>query len=179
MPAQILVSYATRYGSTREVAETVAATLREHSLDVDVQPVGQVGSLDGYRAVVLGTPLFIGKWLKDFGSFLTSNQASLSARTVAVFGLGPCIDPTSETERKGARDQLDTQLAKMPWLAPVAVEMFGGKYDPAKLRGLDKLIAALPASPLHGVQATDARDWDAIRVWASDLAARLQPGQAG
>ena len=173
MPAQVLVAYATRYGSTREVAESIAQTLRERSLEVDVLPISQVGSLEQYRTVVLGTPLYIGSWLKDFGRFLTRNQAALSTRTVAVFGLGPCIDPTSEAERKSARDQLDAQLAKLAWLKPVAVTMFGGKYDPAKLRGLDKVIAVLPASPLHNVSATDARDWDAIRAWAEGLAETL------
>ncbi len=173
MSAQILVTYATRYGSTREVADAIAKTLRERSLEVDVLPVGQARSLDSYQAIVLGTPLYIGSWLKDFGSFLTRNQAALSSRSVAVFGLGPCIDPTSEAERKGARDQLDAQLAKVPWLKPVAVAMFGGKYDPARLRGLDKLLTILPASPLHGVSATDARDWDGINAWAGDLADTL------
>jgi menaquinone-dependent protoporphyrinogen oxidase len=166
MPAQVLVTYATRYGSTQEVAEAIAATLREHSLEVDVLPMSRVDSLEGRRAVVLGTPLYIGHWLKDTSSFLSRHRESLASRPVAVFALGPTIDPNSETERRGARGQLDAELAKVPWLAPVAVEMFGGKYDPVKLRFLDKLLAAVPASPLHNVPLTDARDWDAIRAWA-------------
>ena len=51
--------------------------------------------------------------------------------------------------------------------------MFGGKYDPVKLRFPDSLLAKLPASPLHQAPASDARDWTAIRAWASDLAVRL------
>lgn len=65
-------------------------------------------------------------------------------------------------------------LAKYPWLTPVALELFGGKYDPAKLHLLDRLIASLPASPFHNEPASDVRDWTAIRAWASNLAAKLQ-----
>ena len=63
---------------------------------------------------------------------------------------------------------------KYPWLTPVAREMFGGKYEPARLRFSDRLIAKLPASPLHEMPASDVRDWTAIRAWAGDLAQQLR-----
>jgi menaquinone-dependent protoporphyrinogen oxidase len=69
--------------------------------------------------------------------------------------------------------QLDKELAKFPWLKPVEARVFAGKYDPKKLNFPDKMIAVLPASPLHDRQAGDYRDWDAIRAWAADLAAKL------
>lgn len=59
MSASILVTYATRYGSTQEVAEAVAETLREAGLEVDVQPARKVRTLEGRRAVVLGAPLYM------------------------------------------------------------------------------------------------------------------------
>jgi menaquinone-dependent protoporphyrinogen oxidase len=178
MPAPVLVTYATRYGSTQEVAEAIVATLRERSLEVDVLPMSRVDTLEGRRAVVLGTPLYIGHWLKDTNGFLTRHRESLASRPVAVFALGPTIDPNSETERQGARAQLDAELAKVPWLAPVAVEMFGGKYDPAKLRFADKLVTSPPASPLHGLGARDDRDWAAIQAWTDAVAESLRTGTA-
>src|SRR5439155_16364683 len=54
MSASVLVGYATRYGSTQEVAEAVAATLRERGLEVDIQPMREVRTLERYRAIVLG-----------------------------------------------------------------------------------------------------------------------------
>ncbi len=59
MSNSILVTFSTIYGSTQEVAERVAATLREQGLDVDLLPIKQVRSLDPYRAVVLGAPLYM------------------------------------------------------------------------------------------------------------------------
>ncbi len=92
---------------------------------------------------------------------------------VAVFALGPIQG--GEAEWQGAHAALNKELARHPWLMPVAVEVFGGKYNPAKLHIPDRLIASLPASPLHGLPASDIRDWEAIRAWARDLVATLQP----
>ncbi|HNT76491.1 MAG TPA: flavodoxin domain-containing protein [Anaerolineae bacterium] len=171
MSDKILVTYATRYGSTQEVAEKVAATLRESGLAVDVLPTKQVQSLAGYHAVVLGTPLYIGSWLKDAQRFLTQHQAGLEKLPVAIFSLGPTRAGEGMAE---VRASLDTQVGKFPWLKPVAVELFGGKYDPDKLRFPDTILKIIPASPLHGQPASDIRDWDAIRAWATSVATTLQ-----
>ena len=169
MTAKILVAYATRYGSTKEVAETVAATLEEQGLEVEVTAAREVRSLDGYGAVLLGTPLYMGALYKDVRALLERNQAALEQTPLVLFALGP-ISAADGVE--GSRKQLDAALAKLPWLSPVATEVFVGKYDPATLGFKDKMIAALPASPLHGEPAHDERDWEAIRGWARAMAPR-------
>lgn len=173
MSDSILVAYATRYGSTQQVAEKVAATLREGGLGVDLRPMQQVHSLEGYDAVVLGSPIYIGRWHKDAHQFLSRHQAALTQRPVAIFALGPI--GTEENEMQGSRAQLNEELGKYPWLTAIAVEVFVGKYDPTKLHLRDRLIASLPASPLYQMPARDARDWTAIRAWARNLTAKLQP----
>ena len=60
------------------------------------------------------------------------------------------------------------ELARLPWFAPVTRKVFGGKFDPIKLRFPRNLIPALKRMP-----ASDIRNWDAIRARASDLAAKL------
>lgn len=175
MPATALVAYATRYGSTQQVAEAVAATLREHGLAVDFTSMRNVRSLDAYSAVVLGAPLYIGHWHKDARQFLLRHHDGLARRPVAIFALGPLTNPRDETEWTGCRNQLDKDLAQYPWLAPVAVELFGGKLDPAQLRFPDTLLNVMPASPFKDMAPTDLRDWEAIRAWAADLAAKLEP----
>jgi menaquinone-dependent protoporphyrinogen oxidase len=169
MSNKILVTYATRYGSTQEVAEEIAATLRESGLEVDLRPAREVRALEGYHAVVLGAPLFMFRWHKDAHWFLKQHRKALVRQRVAVFALGPTHDPYDEKEWQDSRAQLDKELAKSPWFTPVALQMFGGRYDPAKLR--------FPLSLLAGeVPASDIRDWDAIRAWAHSLAAALQIG---
>jgi menaquinone-dependent protoporphyrinogen oxidase len=172
MSASILVTYATRYGSTQEVAEAVAAALRKAGREVDLQPVRKVRALEGYGLVVLGAPLYIGRWHKQAHRFLEQQREALPQRPVAVFALGPLHE--AEEQWRAVRVQLDQALAKHPWLAPAAVEIFGGKYNPAKLRFSDKVLAAAPASPLYQIPACDLRDWAAIRTWAEALAAKVE-----
>jgi menaquinone-dependent protoporphyrinogen oxidase len=167
MSTSILVAYATKYGSTQEVAETVAATLREAGLSVTCGPARQVRALAGYDAVVLGAPLYMFRWHKDAKSFLARHRQDLTTRPMAVFALGPFNNEPKEFQ--DARGQLDKELLKFPWFTPVAVEIFGGKFDPTALRFPYNLIPALKKMPVN-----DIRDWPAIRAWASGLAAQLQ-----
>ena len=167
MDGKVLGAYASKYGSTQEVAEAIAETLRKSGFEVDLQPMRKVHTLEGYGSVVLGAPLYFGLWHKDALNFLARHQEVITKRSVFIFALGPTS--TDEQEMQAGRAMLDKELAKFPWLKPTAREVFGGKYDPAKLRFPDNLIASLPASPLHGAPASDGRDWNAIRNWASGL----------
>lgn len=175
MKTKVLVAHASKYGSTQEVADTVAATLRDQGFEVDLQPVGKVRRVDGYRAVVLGTAIYYGAWRKEAHGFLERNREELEVRPVALFAMGPMGDSPSEMDRAESQAALQKDLAKHPWLTPVALEMFGGKFDPARLDVADRLVTSLPASPLHGKPANDLRDWAAIRAWAGSLASKLQP----
>jgi len=162
MPTSVLVAYATKYGSTQEVAEAVAATLRESGLSVAVQPAREVRTLEGYDAVVLGAALYMFRWHKDALHFLSRHRKALADRPVAVFALGPVHVPHDEKEWQDSRAQLNKELAKYPWLKPVAVEILGGKFDPKKL--------TFPWNKFAGKEpASDIRDWAAIRAWSSTI----------
>jgi menaquinone-dependent protoporphyrinogen oxidase len=168
MAASILVAYATRSGSTQEVAEAVGAVLREGGFEVDVQRLPVAGGLENYRAVVLGAPFYMYRWHKDALTFLRRNRRVLQHLPVAVFALGPFNDV--EKEWRDVRAQLDKALATFPWLTPVATEVFGGRFDPAKLGFPYTLIPAMKKIP-----ANDIRDWDAIRGWAEELMQKFGP----
>lgn len=168
MPDRVLVAYATKYGSTKEVAEAITAALGEAGVSAELKPAAEVRELSGYSAVVLGSPLYIGKMRKDAGAFLEEHRAALQAMPVAVFALGP-VSATDDMAE--AAKQLDAVLEKFPWLGPVAKTVFVGKYDPGHLRGLDKLIPKVKATPLYGVPMRDERDWAAIKAWALTLPA--------
>jgi menaquinone-dependent protoporphyrinogen oxidase len=168
LSVSVLVAYATRHGSTREVAEAVAATLRERQLEVDLRPAREVRSLEGYSAVVLGTAIYMLRLHKGARRFLTRHREALTKRPVAIFAMGPFNN--DEREWQGVRAQLDKELAMFPWLTPVAQEVFGGKFDPAKLRFPYNLVPYLKRLP-----ASDIRDWTAIRAWASSVADKFRP----
>ena len=171
MSASVLVGYATRYGSTQKVAEAIAAMLYENGLATICQPTSKVRSLEGFDALVLGAPLYMFRWHKDAKRFLSRHRQLLMARPVAVFALGPLHDDPKEWQ--DSRGHLDKELLKFPWLAPVAVGIFGGKFDPMKLSFPYNLLPALKQMP-----ASDIRDWTAIRDWTNDLAAKLQTNRS-
>jgi menaquinone-dependent protoporphyrinogen oxidase len=159
----ILLAYATRFGSTQEVAETITSALREAPLEVDLQLMQEVRTLANYDVVVLGAAIYNGKRHADAHQFVAQHQGTLSQRLVAIFTLGPLSN--SNAAKRNSRRQLDGELAKYPWLKPVSVEVFAGKYDPSKL-GMGFFDRFVPAR--------DLRNWDAIRAWAKALPAQLK-----
>ena len=76
----ILLAYASRYGSTQEVAETIAAALREAGLEVELQPMRDVRRLEPYDAVVLGAAIYNAKWHPDAHQFLSQCRTSTEAK---------------------------------------------------------------------------------------------------
>jgi len=166
MSKKVLVGYATRYGSTKEVAETIACFVRESGFEVDVCQVRDIKTLTDYNAVILGAPLFMFHWHKDILRFLSKHQRILLNLQVAIFALGPTHDPYDEQEWRDSWSQLNKELEKYSWLKPVEIEMFGGKYDPTKLKFPLKMMAG-------SVPASDIRDEEAIQAWANKLVVKL------
>jgi menaquinone-dependent protoporphyrinogen oxidase len=160
MPTTTLIAYATKHESTQEVAEFVAGVLGERGLDVDVQPAGAVQDVERYDGVVIGGALYMGRWHRDARRLLHEQRAALAERPVFVFGMGP--DKLDEPSVAGARRQLDHALRKIPEVRPAAIAVFGGVVHPDVLR-----------FPFSRIPESDARDWDAIRAWAQDVAAVL------
>lgn len=156
MTTMILVAYATKHGSTREVAEVVADELRLRGLCVDVSPAEQVESVSDYDGVVIGGALYTGRWHPQATRLLKAERDALASLPVAVFAMGPrTMDPSDVAQ---SRRQLDRALEKAPSVRPCAVTIFGGVVEPRTLR-----------FPLNRMPASDARDWDAVRSWTAGL----------
>jgi len=162
MEGTVLVAHASKHGTTREVAEAVAATLRELGLTVELEDSGRVRDVSRFDAVVVGGGLYMGRWHADARKVLKRNREELAHRPLAVFAMGP--DSLEESKVAESRKQLDRALAGFPELEPCAVTIFGGAIEPESWR-----------FPLNRLPAFDARDWDAIRAWAEEIAERLAP----
>ena len=113
----VLMAYATKNGSTQQVADAVAAALRERGAQVALLPARAAGeSVAGYDLIVLGAPLYSGRWHRDAHRFLRRHRRELAAVPVAVFAMGPRTDTEEAWQR--SRAQLDRALAKRDWLQP-------------------------------------------------------------
>jgi len=157
MTRRILVAYATKKGSTREVAEAIAARLEEDGIRTLVQPARDRVDLRTFDGVVLGGALYTGRWHRDARRFLRRHRRILRTLPVAVFGMGPST--ADEHAMGGSLAQLERALARTRDITPVAVTVFGGVIDPARLR-----------FPFNRMPPSDARDWDAIGAWADEVA---------
>lgn len=92
----ILVAYSSKRGSTAEIAETIAATLRREGLDVCLEPVGAVDNLDRFDAVVLGSAVYMKRWRGDAKHFLKKHRKALRQKPLWVFSSGPVGDPAKD-----------------------------------------------------------------------------------
>ena len=160
--SNVLIAYASKHGTTREVAESIARTLGERGLAVQVDEASSVRDIARYDAVVVGGGLYMGKWHADARRLLKRHRGELAAKRLAVFAMGP--DSLEESKVAESQKQLDRALAATPELEPIAVTIFGGALDPESWR-----------FPFNRLPAFDARNWDAIQGWAEDLAASLSP----
>jgi menaquinone-dependent protoporphyrinogen oxidase len=151
----ILVAYASKNGSTREVALVIAGVLSADGHRVHLRNASEVRDIDSYAGVVVGGSIYVGRWHPDALEFLESHGDGLTERPLAVFALGP--RSLTDAEVAQSRAQLDSSLAKVPEVEPATVAIFGGVVDPAKLR-----------CPFNRLPASDARDWTAIREWATE-----------
>ena len=149
----IVVAYASKKGSTQEVAEAIAETLAGQGYRVDVEAAAEVHALDSYSGVVLGGALYTGRWHGDARDFLKRHSEALREIPLAVFAMGP--KTLEDADIAGSRAQLEAALAKSPDVTAGLAVIFGGVVDPAKLR-----------FPFNRLPASDARDWEAIREFA-------------
>ncbi len=170
---RVLVGYASGFGATAEVAKVIGQVLGEKHA-VAVHPLGEVRSLEGYEAVVIGTSLRANRWLGGVSRFLSRFRHDLAKRPVALF----CVCLTARTVEGGRRivgESLPRLLARYPEIKPIAVEAFGGvlhfdKYNPL-VRAVMRRAAAEEGLPTSGF--VDYRDWETIRRWAAEVGGKL------
>lgn len=163
MTQKILVTYATRAGSTAEIAAAIGQTLATRGFNVEVKPVKKVSALDGYQAVILGSAIRMGSWLPEMVKFIQSNQTTLAALPTALFTVHMLNVDDDETSRT-ARDAYTAPIRVLLPNAPEA--FFTGVMDFSRLSFLDRFIANM----VKAVES-DQRDWEKIRAWANEVLA--------
>ena len=167
MNNKILVTYASRAGSTAEIAEAISKTLIQNGAQVDLVPMQAVKSLTSYSAVVIGSPIRKSRWLPEAIKFLQDHRAELAQKRVATFTVCITLAMSNAEQYRQAVKQ---------WIAPVRLHvmpvsegLFAGRldfkklpvtFDTLKLR----LVVALGIFPKE-----DRRDWNAIHAWAESV----------
>ena len=163
MDTQVLVVYATKYGATAEIAEKIGQVLRQAGLRTDVLPTERVSDLTPYKAVVLGSAVYIGKWRKEAVKFLQANEKMLAERQVWLFSSGPTGEGDPVELGKGWRFPKALQpIADR--IQPCDIAVFHGKVNMKKSNFIEKWMLKNVQAPLG-----DFRDWEAITSWATAI----------
>lgn len=161
MSQTILVAYATRAGSTAEIAAAIGETLAARGYRVDVKAVKDVSTTAGYQAVVLGSAVRMGNWLPEMVKFIQNNQAALKTMPSALF----TVHMLNAGDDEASRTARAAYTAPVRALLPDAAEtFFSGLMDYSRLSFLDRLIAGIVKSV-----ESDQRDWEKIRGWANTI----------
>lgn len=159
----VLVAYASKHGSTAGIAEAIADALVDHEIKAEAKPVDTVVDLGPYEAVVLGSAVYAGAWMREAVAFVERHAGELSRRPVWLFSSGPLGDDVEDHEE---------QPRQMPELrrliGPKGHRVFYGALDVSALGFAERMIAKAVKAPTG-----DFRDWEAIRVWAEGIAEEL------
>ena len=166
---KVLVTFASKHGSTYEIAKVIGSELATRGMDVSVVPVQDVETMDGYDAVVLGSAIHMGQWMKPAKKFVARETAVLASRPVWLFSSGPVADPARPDDPADRRqgDQIAESLAAREH------RVFRGKLDKRGLSFAERALVRIAKAP-----SEDQRDWEAIRMWAADIGAALIDSQA-
>lgn len=167
-PARVLVTYASRMGSTAEIGEAIAERLRAAGLDVTVVPVGQAPEPEGFDAVVCGSAIYATRWDKAARHYIRQHRQALAERPTWLFESGPCGDSAGQRHETSASVlRLAEDIGSSP------PQVFGGNLDPARAK--TRIARWVASSDLAG----DYRNWDQIRDWADGIGRQVAERAAG
>ncbi len=186
MAKKVLIVYGTRYGATESTSEEIAKVLEGVGLEVKVinAKKEKVKDISPYDLIIIGSGMQMGKWTGEPENFLGQFQQELAKKKVAIF-VSSAAQALIEYEKKSVeiennrKQYLEEKAAKYN-LQPISMVIFGGVWDYNKMNFLFRktLSGFKPRIEAAGFREIkpglyDTRDWNAIRTWAKELAAKV------
>ena len=159
---KMLIAVSSKHGSTREIAQSIAATIRDMHIKVSVADAEDVQSVAPYDAVIIGSALYMGRWMGPARTLVTRSAEALRSRPVWLFSSGPMgfdiVDPADAAEGMKLLDLVGGREHRV----------FAGKADKHEFGFAERTVLRMVKQP-YG----DYRDWPAIREWAMSIATEL------
>jgi menaquinone-dependent protoporphyrinogen oxidase len=167
MAVKVLVSAASRHGATMEMAANIGAALQATGHDVFVVAPDEVQRVDGYEAAVIGSGVYVGRWLEPAKDLVARHKVALSAMPVWLFSSGPVGDPPKPVDEPADAASLVALVGAREH------RIFPGMVDRKRLGFGEKAIMAAVHAP-----EGDYRPWDQVEVWAREIAVALAADRA-
>ncbi len=164
---RVLVAYATRFGSTHEIASAIVRELNAAGLNAQAAETSSGLAPEDYDAFVIGSPLYGGTWLSSAGMFAAIMAERMKGKPVALFSVGTLILKSPERGQAehanfigGLIDVARSAVA----LNVVADAVFSGYFDRSNLPWWLRIIDRFVPTPQG-----DHRNWSEIQAWAKSL----------
>ena len=158
---KVLVATGSKYGSTREIGNSIEAELAERGFDVEFMDAMDVRVVEPYDAVIVGSAVYGGLWRRDASDLLKQHVQELRRRDVWTFSVGietlvhpgqPKDEAYALCERVGAHGH----------------ERFVGAIDSTRLNVGERALIRTLRPPLG-----DFRDFAVVRAWANKVGTQL------
>ena len=163
MEKKVLVTYASKYGSTGGVADAVAKELCAKGVSADVALIKNARNIGSYQGVIIGSAIYMGKWMSEAVDFVKKNKEVLRRVPVAYFLVCMTLSRPTEKNRAEVLAYMDPLLKEVPEIKPVSLGTFAGAMHYGNLSWIYKKILKSKGTP-----EGDYRDWNAIRSWAQE-----------
>ena len=167
MANKILITYASKAGSTSEVADFIGKTLTEKGVTVDVVAINKVNDISEYKAVIIGSAIRAGKVLSESLNFVKKHKLELSKVPTAYFVVCMTLKDENEKNINTVSAYLNPLKAEV---SPIDFGLFAGKMDYSKLDFISKFMV----KNIVKVPEGDFRDWDAIKNWTNNFYTKIQ-----
>jgi menaquinone-dependent protoporphyrinogen IX oxidase len=186
MAKKVLIVYGTRYGATESTSEEISKVLQGEGLDVTVVNAKKekIKDISEYDLVIVGSGMQMAKWTGAADNFLKKFQKELSSKKLAIFvSSGAQVmheyDKKTEEIEKARKQYLEDKAAKYN-LKPISMVILGGVWDFNKMsflfrKTLSSFKLKLEEAGFKEIKPGlyDTRDWDSIRAWAKEIAAKV------
>jgi menaquinone-dependent protoporphyrinogen oxidase len=164
MGTRVLVAFASKHGSTGEIAEAIGEELRSLGSEVDVRPAAEVADVLHYDAFVVGSAVYNGRWRGEARSLLKRLERECPARATWLFSSGPTggspeADAAVEAARRASSSAAPQDIVRA--VRRIAVQghvTFTGKVGDAATGVLERFVPR-----------GDWRDFEQVAAWARSI----------
>jgi menaquinone-dependent protoporphyrinogen oxidase len=165
---RVLVAVESKHGSTRGIAEALARDLadsvagRSVGLTAVAISVEQQPDPSAFDVVVLGSAVYVGRWLEPARQFASTHITSLRSRPVWLFSSGPIGQPPFPPDEPHDAQPIGAMLAAR------GHRVFPGRLEKDLLSVGERAMVTAMRAPLG-----DFRDWGLVRSWAEEIASAI------
>jgi menaquinone-dependent protoporphyrinogen oxidase len=154
-----LIAYATKYGTTREIAYRLSDSLQGTATLYDVADAkAEKPNLADYDLIVLGSAVYAGNFPKPMGHFILGNIDAIAEKKLAMFLVGCMKTSGTQGLAEAMPEKLRDKILK--------AEKFGGAFHWKKLSLFERFVV----STVMKVRADFSNvDWERVAGFAQEL----------